>query len=265
MSYVVKKSSLKKEFKSTTVRDKRQIKSLQRISECVEKNQGKSYSSSCGKSLRQNGGRIFGDKKMNIENMQNGHYKETIKRVKNENILLLPQDTSTLNYSGHVATTGLGCIGTTKDMQGLLMHTMMILNTDGFPLGIIGQKIWARDDNDFGKKHRRKKLNIKDKESYKWIEGMQWAFDRLASKLKKSTEIWVIGDKESDIYELISQDKPDNVKLLIRAYQPRRVEVEKDNTYKKLTEFIEDLPENTTKTVELERENRTEKIELVVS
>ena len=41
------------------------------------------------------------------------HYQATQARIRGESIVLAVQDTSSLNYTAHAATEGLGPIGTT--------------------------------------------------------------------------------------------------------------------------------------------------------
>jgi hypothetical protein len=264
MNFDVKRAGIVKEFKGLEIWDKRCEKSINRIAKAVEKRQGNSYSAACGKTLRQCGGRIFSDSRMRIEKMQSGHYKETSRRAKVESIVLVAQDTSVINYTRHKQTQGLGQIGTAENLRGILMHTAMVIRQDGLPLGVIGQKLWTRDEKQRGKRHKRKELPIEAKESYKWIEGLRWAESRLP---KKISEVWVVGDRESDIYEYMSTKRRKNMHLLVRAFQPRKVEIEEEEEDRiiNIMEYIKGLQVQAKKTVEIERQNRTEKIELLIS
>ncbi len=264
MGFVGEKNWHKKEFKESEVWDKRCKNSLSSIAKALYDNQTKSFSSACGQTLRQNGSRIFSSKKMTKEKLQAGHYKETMKRASKESIVLCVQDTTELNYTGHKATTGLGPIGSSDKAQGMFLHSCMVLRPDGLPLGILGQKYWSRDPATKGKKHRRKELSIEKKESYKWLEGLQWVNNRLSRKIK---EIWLVADRESDVYEYLASPREKNVYLLTRVAQSRTIEEEIAGTQKvgQLKKLIKELPEIGTKEVEIERKKRTIIVTLSIS
>jgi hypothetical protein len=104
-------------------------------------------------------------------------------------------------------------------------------------------------------------LPIEEKESIKWLE----LIDVCESKIPlKDHEVWVIGDRESDIYEYMAKPRHANLHLIIRACQPRRVFKESGETPTTLFKHLATLPIAGSKQVELTRENRNETIELSV-
>jgi len=264
MGFVGEKNWHKKEFKEAEVWDKRCLDSLSAIALAVYNNQTKSFSSACGPILRQNGSRIFSNETMTNEKLQAGHYKETSKRAAKELIVICVQDTTEFNYTGHKLTTGLGPIGSSDKAQGMFLHSCMVLRSDGLPFGIIGQKYWVRDSTTKGKKHKRKELPIEEKESYKWIEGLQWVNKRLSRKIK---EIWLAADRESDVYEYLASPRERNVYLLTRVAQSRIIEEEIGGiqTVGQLKKLIKELPEIGTKEVEIQRDGRTIIVTLSIS
>ena len=264
MDFVVSNQWAEEEFGKAEVWDRRCLKSLSKMAYSIHKNQTLSFSSACGESLRQCGTRIFSHESTKVEKMQSGHYQQTAKRASRCETVLIAQDTTSFNYSGHKATSGLGYIGTDGRSRGIMAHTALVLREDGLPLGIIGQKLWVRKDEDRGKKHKRKELAIEDKESYKWVEGLQWSQERLPEQIK---EIWVIGDRESDVYGYMATDRRPNVNLLVRATQPRIIEAEISGEKKRgrLTDLVKQIPITARKQIELERSNRTTTVNISVS
>jgi len=262
MNTDVKRQSIIKEFNNCIIWDKRCLKSIKKIALKLINSNGQSFSAASGKSLRQCGGRILSDKRMTTEKIQEGHLKETLKRIKKDKVLLIPQDTTYFNYTGHQATTGLGNIGPSEKQYGLIAHTAMILNEEGLTYGILSQKIWSRGTQARGKKHQRKEKAIEDKESIKWLEPIEICTEKIP--LDKH-EVWLIGDRESDIYEYMIKPRHQNCHLLIRACQPRRLYKESSENPITLFNYIKTLPIKANKQVELSRGNRTETIELTVS
>ena len=58
--------------------------------------------------------------------------------------------------------------------KGLVMHTSLAVTTDGTPLGLLDQKIFARDPlpdhalRDAEWKKKQKERPVEEKESYRW-------------------------------------------------------------------------------------------------
>jgi hypothetical protein len=99
----------------------------------------------------------------------------------------------------------------------------MLFNQAGTPLGLIDVQCWARDPEDFGKKKRRHRTPIEEKESYKWLKS----FEKIAQAQKQCPETTFVSvsDRESDIYELFERalSDPHGPKLLVRSQHNRRL------------------------------------------
>jgi hypothetical protein len=184
----------------------------------------------CGSKARVMGAyRFFQNRKVTMDVVLRAHTEATIERIKQHRVVLAPQDTTTLNYSAHPMTEGLGPVNHVNDtLIGLLLHDTLAFTEEGTPLGIVDAQCWARDPQDRGKKHRRHQLPIEQKESIKWLRS----FDKVAEvqKLCPQTMLISIGDRESDIYELFleASKDPDGPKLLVRAEKTRNRKVEQE-------------------------------------
>ena len=111
--------------------------------------------------------RFLDNENVTPEAIRASHRKKTVERVKEYKIVLAIQDTTSLNYTAHKATSGLGPIDG-NGSNGLHMHSVLAVSSDGIPLGLVHQQVWARDPKEKGKKEKRKKLPIEEKESYRW-------------------------------------------------------------------------------------------------
>lgn len=166
--------------------------------------------------------RFFQDKNNTMDKILAPHYETTLSRAQREKVVLVAQDTTTLNYSTHPATQDLGLIGSKRDGPvGLIVHDTMAFNLEGTPLGLVDVQCWARDPADFGKKHLRAQLAIEQKESYKWLKSFQATAK--AQKRCPDTTFVNIGDREADIYELfhLALSDPEGPKLLVRSEHNR--------------------------------------------
>jgi hypothetical protein len=158
-----------------------------------------------------------------MEDLLEPHYQSTIRRIEREKVVLAVQDTTSLNYTMHPDTGGIGPIGSKKTGGpiGLMLHDTMAFSSEGTPLGLIDVQCWARDGDTFGKHHQRKDRAIEQKESNKWLKSFQATAQ--AQRLCPGTVLVSVGDREADIYELfhLALADPKGPKLLVRAEQNR--------------------------------------------
>jgi hypothetical protein len=148
------------------------------------------------------------------------HVQATLWRAGAVPLVLAVQDTTTLDYSRHPATVGLGPIGDGCG-RGLLVHSTLALTPERLPLGPLAQQTWVRDPAGVGKKHRRKRLPVDRKESRKWLDGLA-ALSALAGQCPATRFVSLAG-READVYDLFCAPRPANVELLVRAAYDRRV------------------------------------------
>ena len=94
-----------------------------------------------------------------FETLLQPHYAATEERISDVgegSVVLVAQDTTTVNYSALTSIDGLGPIGTTVDgAQGLHLHSGLAMTVQGVPLGFVDAQCWARDPQEFGKKAQR--------------------------------------------------------------------------------------------------------------
>lgn len=163
--------------------------------------------------------RLFDNDKVTPEKILGPHQTRTSERMADYPVILAVQDTTILNYTHHPQTAGLGPIGTTaQDLQGLVMHTTLILTPEGLPLGVLTQDIWARPDNEekLSRKERSERP-IEGKESYKWLRALQ----KTVELAPQGVQVVTICDRESDVYEFFVEAANLNVPILARAAQNR--------------------------------------------
>lgn len=102
--------------------------------------------------------RLVKNNKVTEEVVLNAHRKATIQQMKEsgEQIILSIQDTTTLNYSSHTKTEGLGDFGASADCKGLIVHSALAVTTQGIAIGLLDQKIWTRDPAERGKRKEKR-------------------------------------------------------------------------------------------------------------
>jgi hypothetical protein len=170
--------------------------------------------------------RFFSNPKVTPEKILHPHQVQTLERIQAHSVVLAIQDTSSLNYHAHPKTQGLGEISKTgkTSVQGLFMHSVFCVSTEGIPLGFLDQRIWARpkDEQPSGKKKARVKT-IEEKESIRWIESLRQTAE-MASKI--SSRIVTVCDREADMFEFFLESKELNQDVVVRCFRDREVNEE---------------------------------------
>jgi hypothetical protein len=163
------------------------------------------------------------------------HREATLARMAAETVVLLPQDTTTLNYTGLKETTGLGPLGEDKG-RGLWLHSLMAFREDGVSLGVVHAQCWARPEEKTEERGRNAK-SIDEKESARWLEAFLVAAE--AARRLPQVKMISITDREGDIYELHDQAHlaPPNLHLLVRAQHDRQLQ-----SHQKLWDFMAEQP-----------------------
>jgi hypothetical protein len=169
--------------------------------------------------------RFFKHQAVTMDVVLESHTEVTIERLRAHRLVLAPQDTTTLNYSTHPMTEGLGPTNTEQGGLGLFLHDTVAFTEEGTPLGVLDAQCWARDPEDRGKRNRRHQLPIEQKESAKWLRS----FRKLAEIQRQCPETTLvsIGDRESDMYPLFLEatKDPEGPRLLVRAAKNRQRKV----------------------------------------
>jgi hypothetical protein len=146
--------------------------------------------------------------------------------------IVVAQDTSELILGSRRSRPQYGAVAK-GNATGLLLHAALAVEagTEAL-LGLVSMQIWNRGEGELAP---RRKRATACKESQRWIEGTRQAGDVLAA----AASITMVSDRESDFYELFVK-RPQNVELVVRACQNRRIEGEDPGL---LFTFVDAQPE----------------------
>lgn len=159
--------------------------------------------------------RFFGNDRISEANILAGHMVSTRDRFamsKNSPVLVL-HDTTEFSYR-HEDNVPIGMLGKAPLFDGksgpprfhttcgILMHSSLVITSEGLPLGLAAIKFWNRDKFHGANKLKRRinptRVPIEKKESIRWLENLRQSTELLGDPQRCVH----IGDRESDIYEL---------------------------------------------------------------
>jgi hypothetical protein len=173
--------------------------------------------------------RFFSNDRVSEADILAGHFQATRDRVSAaDGLALVLHDTTEFTYQREKSEA----IGITKRINsgrdkagrlrshtvcGILMHSSLVVTTEGLPLGLAAIKFWTRKKFK-GTAALKKKINptrvpIEKKESIRWLENLKQS-TRLLGDPSRSVHI---GDRESDIYELFCAAGEVGTHFLVRT------------------------------------------------
>lgn len=167
--------------------------------------------------------RFLDNEQVTMQSILQPHYEATEERIREHSVVLVAQDTTSLNYTTHYKTEGLGPISDKEQVQGLIVHDTLSFTEQGTPLGLLNVQWWARSGINGKKDHATKP--IENKESKKWIESYR-AVSAVQNRCRQNILV-VVTDREGDIHELFVEQlqTAHGAQLLVRAERSRNRKV----------------------------------------
>ncbi len=173
--------------------------------------------------------RLFENGAIEFQDILAPHCQATMTRVREQPVVVLVQDTSELDLTRpeqHVRGAGPLDDGSRR---GCFVHPLAAFTPGGLPLGSVRVECWTRSFVDepldaAARRERRRRLPIEDKESLRWVTGLEQAHQVAAAA--PGTEVIVVADSEADIYELLVAGQPEQGRahFIVRACQNRALQ-----------------------------------------
>jgi hypothetical protein len=145
------------------------------------------------------------------------HAEKAALRAQEHPVVLVAQDTTEIDLTSHPGTQGAGYLGSLHS-RGLWLHSLLAISPQGVPLGLLRQFRWVRPFNQWGKRHKRRRRKIQEKESQRWLDGLA----ATEATLPQHPHVVLMGDREADIFDLFAAPRPSRIDLLVRVCRTRR-------------------------------------------
>lgn len=151
--------------------------------------------------------RFFDNGKVTFQKVLQPHIDQTVRRMGDQKVVLLVQDTTEIDLTRRQKVVGAGVLGGSR--QGTMLHLMHAFTPDGTSLGTAWAHCINRSEVLHASETVRRKRNmargIEEKESMRWLEGLRQS-RAIAAKLP-GTQCICIGDSEADIYECLVEPR----------------------------------------------------------
>jgi hypothetical protein len=167
--------------------------------------------------------RFFANERIEPDDLLQPIADATVESLRGLKTVLAVQDTTSLNYSTLKSTTGLGPLNDSSTARGLHLHSAIAVRDDGVAVGILDQKYWARPAEKRAANDRNN-LPIDQKESCKWLDGIEAAEARIeALPAEERPRLIHVMDREGDIHEVLERLSESPHGAVIRCAQNRSV------------------------------------------
>jgi len=149
--------------------------------------------------------RFFDNEKVEFESVLEPHIDATCKRVAEQTVALLVQDTTELDLTRPSSQMkGTGPLHQGKRC-GALLHPLIALTTDGTPLGTAYAEAWSREAGVKRSANKRRvacnQKPLSEKETFRWLETAEQC--QAIKAHCPETQLIMVADRESDITEVI--------------------------------------------------------------
>lgn len=155
-----------------------------------------------------------------LEELWRPHHEATRQAANHYPTVLFIQDWTTLDYSHHPKTVGVGPVGSRRQ-RGMLLHSVLAYAVEAQELlGLAYGKVIVRGEagTGWGRKHNGGRRSL-------GIEGRVWeeAAEAIGSASEGSR--WIhVSDRESDVFEYMAVCKRLGKEFVIRAFHDRKLE-----------------------------------------
>ena len=232
-------SWIDEELQACEFKDKRLKTRFTRLFSQMAENIGESLPTACQDWANTKAAyRFFSNPNLDEGEILAGHFQSTRERFQaTDGLVLILHDTTEVTYKRgkpeKVGFTrkcgnrkGLFDQKIKRAMCGVLMHSSLLITTEGLPLGFTSKRFWSRDKFKNAKalytKKNATRIPTEKKESYRWIENLRDS----NALLGDPGRMIHVGDRESDIYEFFRASEDDGSHFLVRIKVNRRTEDE---------------------------------------
>lgn len=179
-------------------------------------------------------GRFINNEKVNPDKLLT-HYWNSSEVDFTDKHLLVISDSSTLTYKINANREQLGPLAGTQTKEGFEIHPSIILDANqGACYGLGGIDFFqdertSNEKEEIQKMERRKncwKIPFEEKQSHKWFSSPQKAINNCSEALSYT----LIGDRESDIYELMDRTLSQEWDFVYRSRQNRKLNIQQEQT-----------------------------------
>ena len=159
--------------------------------------------------------RLLSNENVKAEELWRPHLEATRAEAELEaGVVLFVQDWTTLDYTAHPATTGIGPVGS-REQRGMLLHsTLAVVPRGKRVLGVAHIQVFIRPEE----KRKPERGRSSGPEGQAWEAGV-----KAVGRAPKGARWLHVSDRESDVYGYMAACVEYGKGFVVRAYRNRKV------------------------------------------
>lgn len=172
-------------------------------------------------------GRFVNNAKINPQGLIDFYWSESRKNFAGKHLLVI-SDSSTISFNAHSNRIGLGHVGSNTTKEGFTVHPSILVDAETYAnYGVGGltfsKRTFARTvaekEAKKNQSRNRGKIAFEEKETYKWFASPKQSIENCPN----AASYTLIGDRDSDIYDLISLTLDHQWQFVFRSKTNRRL------------------------------------------
>jgi hypothetical protein len=179
------------------------------------------------------------------------HWQATREQARHHEVVLMVQDMTTLVYTQHPTTQGLGPVGDGTEQGFLLQSVLAVVPGTRQILGLSAQEPFLREKHVKGDSPEKRRKRGAFVESDVWVHTIQ-AIGSAPPAVR-----WVhVGDRDADMWQLFQACRAqDNADFLVRRQYDRSVQEDEQEEKQWLLETVRQWPVRFTRELSISRQH----------
>ena len=166
--------------------------------------------------------RFLSNERFAWQDLLAGYHALTTAALAGRRTVYVVHDTTTMCYSTHKRTTGLGYVNRIAAVRGIHCHSSIAVGPDGVVLGLVHQHYWVRSELPQSPPNSRPR---QDKESIKWQHGLNATAQAWSGvPAARRPRVIHLMDREGDIHDVFAKVQDLGHGAIIRRYRNRAVD-----------------------------------------
>jgi Transposase DNA-binding/Transposase DDE domain len=231
------------EFGRAELGDRRRTERLKAIAgQALRRPAGQITSVFCEDTSREGAFRLMSNDAVEAKEISRAANEACARREAGVRHVFVPIDGTSLNLTDTKREKGLGVVGSRRiGARGLQVITAIAVSAAGVPLGVCGQRYWARVRRSKRGKTKRDPRRTQDKETQHWLTVMGNVRE-VYRQHGSGTKPWFQIDRGGDAWPILLTASDPGQTLTVRATYDRRLDVAGNEDLRHLWETVESQP-----------------------
>ncbi len=174
----------------------------------------------CGSAQREGAFRLLESAHVSARAVGQASHLAAVRRSSEYPWVYVPLDGSSLSFTDRVCGRDVGCVGPwSRHGRGLIVASALAVSPDGSPLGVCGQRYWAREERAVPHKSTRHSMECETRHGVELLDEIHALFAKEAPEVQP----WLQLDRGYDGWAIFQRAHQRQMRITVRAAHNRCV------------------------------------------